>query len=128
MTKISVTAPNAPKAVGPYSPAVWAGDTLYISGQIGIDPTTSQLVSDDAAAQADQTLKNLGALIEAAELTFDHVVKTTVILSDLADYPAVNEVYAKYFDAPAPARAAFAVKSLPLGAKVEIDAVAHKHL
>ena len=128
MNKQTVTAPNAPQAVGPYSPALWAGDTLYISGQIGIDPTTSQLVSEDAAAQADQTLKNLGALIKAAGLTFDHVVKTTVILSDLADYPAVNEVYAKFFDAPAPARAAFAVKSLPLGAKIEIDAIAQRNI
>jgi 2-iminobutanoate/2-iminopropanoate deaminase len=125
MKKIIATE-NAPKAVGPYSQAVMAGDNLFISGQLPIDPTTSKFVSDDVAEQTEQCLKNMGAILEEAGLTYDNVVKTTVLLADIKDFAAMNEVYAKFFTNDFPGRAAFEVANLPLGARVEIEAVAYK--
>ena len=118
---------KAPAAIGPYSQAVLAGDFLYVSGQLPIDPATGAFAGDTAAEQAAQSIRNLSAILEAAGMTLDDVVKTTVLLADIADFAAVNEVYAKHFTgAVLPARAAFAVRDLPKGAKVEIELVAYK--
>lgn len=118
---------NAPKAIGPYSQAVMAGDFLYISGQIPLCPVTGEVVGETAPEQAVQVFKNLEAILTEAGMTFDNAVKTTVLLSDIADFAAVNEVYAKYICGEIlPARAAFAVRDLPKGVKVEIEMVAYK--
>lgn len=124
MKKI-ISTPDAPKAVGPYSQAVEAAGTLYISGQIPIDPATGKLV-EGIEAQAEQVLKNVGAILNAAGYTYDDVVKTTVLLEDIADFGTVNAVYAKYYTKDMPARACFQVAKLPMGAKVEIETVAVK--
>ena len=125
---VSVTAVStaaAPAAVGPYSQAVSAGSTVYISGQVPLDPATGALVEGGIQAQAERVLTNIGAILEATGLNYADVVKTTVLLADIADFKAVNEVYARFFTGPVlPARAAFAVAGLPLGARVEIEAVA----
>lgn len=113
---------NAP--IGPYSQAIRTGDYLFCSGMIALDPQSGELVGGDVAAQADQALKNLGAILEAAGVSYANVVKTTVFLLDMADFAAVNAVYAKYFDANKPARSTVAVSGLPKGARVEIDAIA----
>lgn len=118
---------NAPKAIGPYSQAVMAGDFLYISGQIPLCPVTGEVVGETAPEQAVQVFKNLEAILTEAGMTFDNAVKTTVLLADIADFAAVNEVYAKYICGEIlPARAAFAVRDLPKGVKVEIEMVAYK--
>ena len=118
---------KAPAAIGPYSQAVLAGDFLYVSGQLPLDPVSGAMAGDTAAEQAEQSIRNLSAILEAAGMTLDDVVKTTVLLADIADFAAVNEVYAKHFTgAVLPARAAFAVRDLPKGAKVEIELVAYK--
>ena len=123
VTAVSTAA--APAAVGPYSQAVSAGSTVYISGQVPLDPATGALVEGGIQAQAERVLTNIGAILEAAGLSYADVVKTTVLLADIADFKAVNEVYARFFTGPVlPARAAFAVAGLPLGARVEIEAVA----
>lgn len=126
-TAISTT--QAPAAVGPYCQAVStgaaSGATVYLSGQIPLDPTTGKLVEGGVQDQAEQVLRNLGAVLEAAGLGYADVVKSTVLLADINDFQAVNEVYARYFTGPVlPARAAYAVAALPLGAKVEVEAVA----
>ena len=115
---------NAPAAIGPYAQAVKAGNTLYISGQLPIDPATGAFAADDVAGQTEQSLKNIGAILAQAGMGYDNVVKTTVLLADIGDFGAMNEVYATYFTGDCPARAAFAVKDLPKGALVEIEAVA----
>ena len=121
----AVSTAAAPAAVGPYSQAVSAGSTVYISGQVPLDPATGALVEGGIQAQAERVLTNIGAILEAAGLSYADVVKTTVLLADIADFKAVNEVYARFFTGPVlPARAAFAVAGLPLGARVEIEAVA----
>lgn len=123
MSKIIATA-NAPAAIGPYSQAVRAGGALYISGQLPIDPATGVFSSGDIAGQTEQSLKNIGAILAQAGMGYSDVVKTTVLLADIADFGAMNEVYARFFTGDCPARAAFAVKDLPKGALVEIEAVA----
>jgi 2-iminobutanoate/2-iminopropanoate deaminase len=115
---------KAPAPIGPYSQAIRTGDHLFCSGMIALDPQSGELVSGDAAAQADRALKNLGAILEAAHMTYANVVKTTVFLLDMNDFAAVNAVYAKYFDANKPARTTVAVSGLPKGARVEVDAIA----
>ncbi|BDA48064.1 2-iminobutanoate/2-iminopropanoate deaminase [Coccomyxa sp. Obi] len=115
---------KAPGAVGPYSQAIKHGSTLYVSGQVPLVPGTKNLIGDDIAEQTDQALKNLGAILEAAGSSYSQVLKTTVLLVDMNDFATVNEVYGRYFSENPPARACFAVKTLPLGAKVEIEAVA----
>ena len=115
---------KAPAPIGPYSQAIRAGNQLFVSGMIALDPQSGELVGSDAAAQAEQALKNLGAVLEAAHMTYANVVKTTVFLLDMNDFAAVNAVYAKYFDANKPARSTVAVVGLPKGARVEIDAIA----
>ncbi len=125
--KTRIHTDKAPAAIGPYSQAVLAGDFLYVSGQLPLDPVSGAMAGDTAAEQAEQSIRNLSAILEAAGMTLDDVVKTTVLLADIADFAAVNEVYAKHFTgAVLPARAAFAVRDLPKGAKVEIELVAYK--
>jgi 2-iminobutanoate/2-iminopropanoate deaminase len=123
MKKNGITAPNGAPPVGPYSPAVGAGDFVFLSGQIGLD-TAGNLVGETAVEQAHQALDNMVALLVAAGLTTDAVVKTTIFLTDMADFAAVNDVYAGYFTAPFPARSTFAVAGLPKNARFEIEALA----
>ncbi len=125
MTK-KVFIPEGAVIVGPYSPAVDAGELIYFSGQIPIDSVTGKIIEGDIKVQTEQCFKNLSAVLDAAGVTSDNVVKTTVYLIDMADYAAVNEIYGKYFNAPYPARTAIAVAALPLGSKVEIEVIAKK--
>ena len=124
MKKVIAT-PDAPKAVGPYSQAIEVNGTLYISGQIPVNPADGQVQTEITAA-AHQSLKNIGAILKEAGMTYDNVVKTTVLLADIADFKAVNEVYAEYFTGDKPARACYQAAALPLGVKVEIEAIAVK--
>ena len=119
-----VTAPDAPKAMGAYSPAIKAGNLLFISGQIPLDPTTGILIQGDIAAQADQVMRNLTALLRAAGASFTNVVRTTVYLADMNDFAGMNEVYSRYLVDPPPARATVQVARLPRDVKIEIDAIA----
>lgn len=118
----SFASPNAPKAIGPYSPAVKLGDFVYLSGQLPLD-TDGNLVSGDIQEQAYQVLKNMEATLAEMNLEMRHIVKTTVFLTDLNDFAALNEIYATYFSHPYPARSAVQVAALPKGAKVEIEAI-----
>ncbi len=108
-----VSAPDAPKAMGAYSPAIKAGNLLFISGQIPVDPSTGNLIQGDIAAQAEQVMRNLTALLRAAGVGFDHVVRTTVYLADMNDFAGMNEVYSRYIVDPPPARATVQVARLP---------------
>ena len=125
MKRIIHTA-NAPEAVGPYSQAVDAGGTLYISGQIPLDPANGKLVTGGISEQTEQVMKNIGAILEAAGYAYENVVKSTCLLSDMANFKAMNEIYASYYPAEQPARAAFAVKELPLGVLIEIETITVK--
>ncbi|MEP7090464.1 MAG: RidA family protein [Nocardioidaceae bacterium] len=120
----TVNATEAPLAVGPYSHAVQAGHVIYLSGQTPLDPATGELVSGDVTTQTKQVFANLSAVLVAAGLTFDHVVKANVFLTDLSDFAAMNEEYAQVFSEPFPARTTVAVAGLPLGASVEIELIA----
>ena len=125
--KTRIHTDKAPAAIGPYSQAVLAGDCPSDTGQLPRDPVSGAMAGARAPEQAEQSIRNLSAILEAAGMTLDDVVKTTVLLADIADFAAVNEVYAKHFTgAVLPARAAFAVRDLPKGAKVEIELVAYK--
>lgn len=126
MSNKAISTPNAPAAIGPYSQAVAAGNTLYISGQLPIDPATGNFSGSDIAAQTRQSLLNLQAILQANGMDMSHVVKTTVLLADISDFSAMNEVYAQFFHEPFPARAAFQVAALPKAARVEIEAIAVK--
>jgi 2-iminobutanoate/2-iminopropanoate deaminase len=119
-----VTAPDAPKAMGAYSPAIKAGNLLFVSGQIPVDPMTGNLIDGDIAAQADQVMRNLTALLRAAGASFTNVVRTTVYLADMNDFAAMNEVYSRYIVDPPPARATVQVARLPRDVKIEVDAIA----
>ena len=121
-----VTTDNAPKAIGPYSQAIVAGDTIYTAGQVALDPKTGELVGKTTAEQTEQVIKNLAAVLEAAGSSLHNVVKTTVYLADLADFSAMNEVYARHFGSHTPARSTVQAARLPKDARVEIDAVAVK--
>jgi 2-iminobutanoate/2-iminopropanoate deaminase len=121
----ALTTKDAPAAIGPYSQAIRAGEFLFVSGQIPLDPATGALVAGGIADQTHRVLKNLGAILQAAGASFDRVVKTTVYLQDMAEFAAMNEVYGTYFPAPAPARATVQVARLPRDVKVEIDLVAY---
>lgn len=123
MKNIVFTA-NAPAAIGPYSQAVKSGGTVYLSGQLGMNPATGELVSADVKEQTAQALSNMKAVLAAAGATVDNVVKTTVFLTDMADFQAVNAVYAETFASNAPARSCVAVAALPKGARVEVEAIA----
>lgn len=122
----AINTPNAPAAIGPYSQAVQAGNMLFISGQLPIDPITGAIAGSDIAAQSRQSLTNVQNILQAAGYSCADVVKTTVLLADIADFAVMNTVYAEFFTTPCPARAAFAVKDLPKGALVEIEAIAVK--
>ena len=124
MTRTTIASDAAPRAIGPYAQAVAAGDLVFCSGQVGLDPANGRLVLGGVAAEAARALENLAAVLSAAGLGLGDVVKTTVYLVDLADFAAVNEVYARHFLAPYPARATVGVAALPAGARVEIEAVA----
>jgi 2-iminobutanoate/2-iminopropanoate deaminase len=119
--KIETT--NAPAAVGPFSQGIRFGKTLFVSGQLPIDPATGTMCSGDIADCARQSLRNLAAVVEAAGATMNDVLKVTVFLTDMADFATVNGGYAEFFEAPFPARSAFAVAGLPLGARVEAEAI-----
>lgn len=118
--------PNAPAAIGPYSQAVKTGNLLFVSGQLPIDPATGVFAGADIASQTRQSLTNIKAILEAAGYSCADVVKTTVLLANMEDFAAMNAVYAEFFTENCPARAAFAVKDLPRGALVEIEAIAGK--
>jgi 2-iminobutanoate/2-iminopropanoate deaminase len=126
MEKQRIHTTQAPNAVGPYSQAVQAGDFIFCSGQVGLDPETGALVEGDVQAQVRQVLTNLKHVLEAAGSSLDKAVKATVYLADINDFKAMNEVYASFFTEPYPARSAFAVKDLPVGALVEIEVIATK--
>ena len=117
---------QAPAAIGPYSQAVEVNGTLYVSGQIPIDPMTGKVVEGGIAEQTTQVMKNIGAILEAAGYSFPDVVKSTCLLSDMTNFKAMNEVYGSIYNENPPARAAFAVKDLPLGVLIEIETVAVK--
>lgn len=125
MKKIIQTS-KAPAAVGPYSQGVEVGGTLYISGQVPVDPATKKVVLGGVSEQTARVLENIGAILDEAGYAYSNVVKCTCLLSDMANFAAMNQVYARYFPDDQPARAAFAVKELPLGALVEIEAIAVK--
>ncbi len=118
--------PNAPAAIGPYSQAIQAGNMLFVSGQIPVDPATGAFAGDTIEIQARQSLTNVKNILEAAGYTTADVVKTTVLLANMEDFAAMNAIYGEFFTAPCPARACFAVKDLPKGALVEIEAIACK--
>jgi 2-iminobutanoate/2-iminopropanoate deaminase len=120
----AVSTPDAPAAIGPYSQAVRAGNMLYLSGQIPLDPATGTVVAGGITEQTERVFLNLAAVLAAAGATFQHVVKTTVYLSDMSEFAAMNEVYAQFFQSPAPARATIQAAALPRGVKVEIDLIA----
>jgi len=125
MKKI-INTPNAPAAIGPYSQAVEANGTLYISGQVPINPAAGKIKATDITAQTEQVFANINAILTEAGYSFSDVVKSTVFLADIADFAAMNDVYKKYYQTECPARSAFAVKALPLGALVEIETIAVK--
>lgn len=124
MSRRAVTTDKAPKAIGPYSQAVRAGNMLFVSGQIPIDPATGALIQGDIASQTRRVLDNLAAILKAAGGSLDHVVRTTVFLADMGDFAAMNDVYAGYFSNPAPARATVQAARLPKDARIEIDVIA----
>jgi reactive intermediate/imine deaminase len=123
MSKQIISTPNAPAAIGTYSQAVRAGNTLWVSGQIPLDPKTKELVAGDMEAQVRRVFDNLQAIVAAAGTSFDHVVKATVYLTDLAHFALVNKVMADYFREPYPARAAVGVAALPRGAQIEVECI-----
>jgi 2-iminobutanoate/2-iminopropanoate deaminase len=120
----AISTDAAPAAVGPYSQAIRAGELVFTAGQLGLDPDSGEFNAPDVGGQAERALGNLAAILEAAGSGLDRLVKVTVFLADIGDWPAVNEVYARIVPEPYPARSAFAVKDLPRGARVEIEAVA----
>jgi len=124
MSRRIIATVDAPKAVGPYSQAVAVGKLLFCSGQIPLKPATGELLHGDATEQTTQVLENLGAVLRANGMSFAHVVKTTVFLTDLGDFAAMNDVYAIYFPSNQPARSTIQVAALPKGARVEIEAIA----
>jgi 2-iminobutanoate/2-iminopropanoate deaminase len=124
MKREAVSTKNAPAAIGPYSQGIKAGGFVYVSGQIPMSPDTQEMVTGDIKAQAEQVMENVGAILEAAGSSYDKIVKTTIFLTDMGDFAAVNEVYGKYFSENPPARATIAVAQLPRSAAVEVEAVA----
>lgn len=124
MGKMVISTKNAPAAIGPYSQGIDANGTVYVSGQLPVDPKTGEFAGEDISSQAEQSLKNVQAVLAEAGLTLAHVVKATVFLQDMGDFAAMNEVYARYFTGDCPARSAVQVAALPKGALVEIEAIA----
>lgn len=126
MTKQIISTDKAPSAIGPYSQAIWAGDFLFASGQVPVDPATGDLISQDVQEQAHQALKNVRSILETAGLTMDNVVKATVFIKNMDDFGKINEVYAQYFSTPFPARSCVEVARLPRDVQVEVEVVAKK--
>jgi 2-iminobutanoate/2-iminopropanoate deaminase len=126
MSHETILTEEAPAPVGPYSQAVRSGKSLYCSGQIPLNPQSGALIEGDIAAQAEQALKNLGAVLHEAGYDYDDVVKTTIFLVDMNDFAVVNDVYARFFDEAKPARSTVAVAALPRGARIEIEAIARR--
>ena len=126
MTRQAVSTNGAPKAIGPYSQGIASGDLVFCSGQLGLDPATGEMVEGGVEAQAERALRNLGAVLDAAGVGMGDVVKTTLFLSSMDDFAAVNAVYAKFMSDPPPARSTFAVAALPKGGLVEIEAIARR--
>ena len=122
--KTAIATTDAPQAIGPYAQAVRTGQWVFLSGQIGLDPASGELVAGGVVAEAERVLANLRAVLAAAGLSVEHVVRTTIYLVDLGDFARVNEIYGRVFSAPFPARATVGVAALPRGARVEIDAIA----
>jgi len=122
--KRSIETPHAPAPIGPYSQAVLAGDTLYVSGQIALDATTGKLVTDSITAETEQVMQNLKAVLQAAHMDFTNVVKCSIFLSDMGSFAQVNEVYGTYFQQDPPARETVEVSQLPKGVNVEISCIA----
>jgi 2-iminobutanoate/2-iminopropanoate deaminase len=122
--KQAVSSPAAPAAIGPYSPAIRAGQLLFISGQVSIDPASGTFMAGDVKAETRRVLENVGALLKAGGLDYSAVVRTTVFLADMNEFTSMNEVYAGFFDEPYPARATVQVARLPKDARVEIDVIA----
>ena len=120
----SIHTEQAPAAIGPYSQAIQAGNTIYVSGQLPIDPATGAFAGEDIASQTRQSLTNIRNILQAAGADMSNVVKTTVLLADINDFAAMNEVYGQFFEQPYPARAAFQVAAIPKGARVEIEVAA----
>lgn len=117
---------EAPKAIGPYSVAIESDGFVYTSGQLGLDPTTGKLVSDDVEAQTTQVMKNLEAVLQSAKLTFDSVIKTTIFCANMADFPKINKIYGSFLKEPYPARSTVQVAALPLSGLIEIEMIAKK--
>lgn len=124
MQKVQISTDQAPAAIGPYSQAIRAGDLVFFSGQIPLDPLSGELVGQEIAAQTEQVMKNMAAMLKAAGLSFEHIVKSTIYLVDLADFAVVNEIYGRFFADQPPARACVQVAALPREALVEIEWVA----
>jgi len=125
MTRQAISTGGAPGAIGPYSQAIRSGDMVFCSGQLGLDPTTGEL-ADGVEAQADRALRNLQSVLDAAGLSFDDVVKTTIFLADIGDFAAVNAIYAKFMPDPPPARSTVQVAALPKSGLVEVEAIARR--
>lgn len=123
--KIIINTPNAPAPFGPYSQAVKINQTLYVSGQIALDPVTNNLITNDIAAETTQVMENIGAILDYAGLSFDHVVKCSIFVNDMGNFTAVNKVYGDYFTDKFPARETVEVSKLPKDVNVEISCVAH---
>ncbi len=123
MSKTIISTTNAPAAIGPYSQAVQHGDTIYVSGQLPLNPETKKM-DDDVSAQTKQSMNNIKAILQEAGSSMENVIRCGIFVTDLADFVAVNEIYASFFEGDYPARATVQVAALPLGAKVEIDAIA----
>ena len=126
MTRQAVTTAGAPSAIGPYSQGIAIDGFVFCSGQIGLDPTTGELVAGGVEAEADRALRNLAAVLDAAGVAMADVVKTTLFLADIGDFQKVNVVYGKHMPDPPPARSTFAVGALPKGARVEVEAIARR--
>ena len=127
MTRKAIQTPDAPRAIGPYSQGIALDGWVFTSGQLGLDPRAGEIVRGGAGAEMEQALRNLAAVLEAEGSSLAHVVKTTVFLADLGDYATVNEVYARHFSAPFPARSAVQVARLPKDARVEVEAIARRN-
>jgi len=126
MSKKVILTKDAPEPIGPYSQAVQSGDYLFCSGQIAIDPKTNQVLTGDVKTQAVQVMKNIEAVLSAADMKFDHIVKTTIFLTSMSDFATVNEVYSQHFKSQFPARSTVAVAGLPKGVQVEIEVIARR--
>ena len=124
MARQAVSAPDAAKPIGPYSPGIRAGNLLFLSGQVGFDPATGALIEGDITAQTDQVMRNILALLKAAGTDFANVVRTTVFLADMGEFAKMNEVYARFVVDPPPARSTVQVARIPRDARVEIDVIA----